>query len=207
MKRALWLVAALLLTTGAIRGQMDGGSWKEVAGTGTARVAVSGRAYTPHSYTLRIAYQSFGGPTLGDALLVYGEPSHTLLLAHVNSAIKGIPTEERSTADPLVRIYGTAHRFSHEFSLPYNPKSQGDTRIAVVMRSGGKDILIADGTVNVREFSYVTTFSVMELPDGTFDYSRTHCCQGTSCNKICTTCDGAFFTCDLINCTIECNYL
>lgn len=206
MKRALCLVATLLLTTGAIRGQIETDSRKKVE-VGTARVEVSGRAHGAHSYTLGVAYRSLGGPILGDALLVYGEPSHTLLLAHVNSATKGLAAETLGMADPLVRVYGTAHGFSHELSLPYNPKSQGDTRIAVIMRSGGKDTLISDGTVNVREFSYVTTFSAMELPDGTFDYSRTHCCQGTSCSKICTTCDGAFFTCDLINCTIECNYL
>src|SRR5215213_1579992 len=93
--------------------------------------------------------------------------------------------------------------FRHTLSLPYNAKSSADSRIEVLMRSGRQRSLVASGKVDVRDFHYSTSFSVMTLPDGSLDYlGGSHCCSGGICGRMCVTCAGAFFVCDLVGCSI-----
>lgn len=207
MKRTICLVAALLLASQAVRGQREGTLQGWSAEARMQQVEVSGKLHLSGTYLLRVAYRSPKELPPSEALLIYGEPSHTLLLAHVNPDAKWLAPESLVPAKPLALVYGKTQSFSHEISLPYNPKVSGDARVVVIMRDRGQDRLIADGKVNVSNFSYVTTFSTIELPDGEFDELRRHCCKGGKCAQICTECSGAFFTCDLINCDIDCNYL
>ncbi len=185
---------------------------EEVPGQVTAKVEVSGKfaqqGGTP-SFRFTVNYSSDFENSLGDALLIYAEPSHTLLFAHVNSRfrLKGVG-EEDLAEQALSLVYGRpGKRFEHTLSLPYSPKAFGDTRVEVVMRSHGQSYLLASGKVNVSDFQYSTTFSTVILPDGAMEYlGGTHCCSNVVCGKLCTSCPGAFFSCDLINCEISCEY-
>ncbi len=185
---------------------------EEVPGQATAKVDVSGKLTQQGgapSFRLTVSYSSDSENTLGDALLIYAEPSHTLLLAHVNSRLrlKGVG-EEDLAEQALSLVYSRPGRtFQHTLSLPYSPRAFADTRVEVVMRSRGQSYLLASGKVNVSDFQYSTTFSTVARPGGVIEYlGGMHCCSNAICGKICTTCSGAFFSCDLINCDINCEY-
>lgn len=177
----------------------------------TAQIEVGGKLVQESgksSFTLTINYSSAARETLGDALLVYAEPSHTLLFIHVNtrgSRAKSLAEENGELEPALARVYSPGQSFRHTLSLPYDARKMADTRIDVVMKSRGQEFVLASGRVNVTDFQYTTTFSVITLPDGSTDYlGGTHCCSGPQCTKMCTTCPGAFFSCDLVTCTINC---
>jgi len=185
---------------------------EEVPGQATAKVEVSGKFAQQggaSSFRLTVNYSSDSENALGDALLVFAEPSHMLLFAHVDSRfrLKGVG-EEDLAEQALSLVYSRPGRsFQHTIFLPYNPKALADTRVEVVMRSHGQSHLLASGKVNVSDFQYSTTFSTVVLPDGVREYlGGTHCCSNAICGKICVTCSGAFFSCDLINCEINCEY-
>jgi hypothetical protein len=158
-------------------------------------------------YQLRLSYAAESQKVLGDALLIYAEPSYTLLFAHVNSSRRALA--KAGEAEPLSdralsMVYGPSGKFRHALTLPYQPQALNDMRIEVVMRSRGEDVLLASGKVNVRDFQYSTTFTAVMLPDGSLDYiGGTHYCRGPNCSQMCVSCAGAFFTCDLITCDIS----
>jgi hypothetical protein len=210
--RAL-LCAVLIFTTAGVASAASAGVVTrsvEMAGS----IEVSGKALEHKGasgyYQLGVTYAAESQKMLGDALLIYAEPSHTLLFAHVNSSRRVLDKtgeEEPISERALSMDYGPSGRFRHALTLPYQPQALGDTRIEVVMRSRGGDVLLASGKVNVRDFQYSTTFTAVMLPDGGLDYvGGTHCCRGPNCAQMCVSCSGAFFDCDLITCTINCEY-
>lgn len=159
-------------------------------------------------YELRVSYAAESRKALGEALLVYAEPSHTLLFAHVNTGWPlGKALENESLAEEaLALVNGPGENFQHALTLPYRPQALDDSRIDVVMRTRGRDVLLASGKVNVRDFQYSTTFSALATPGGIEYLAGTHCCSGPNCARMCVSCPGAFFSCDLITCTINCEY-
>ena len=156
---------------------------EEVPGKDTAQVEVSGklalRGGAP-SFRLTVNYSSDSENALGDALLVYAEPSHTLLFAHIDSRLRRKGAGEEDLAEQaLSLVYSRPGRsFQHSLSLPYSPKAFADTRVEVVMRSRGQSYLLASGKVNVSDFQYSTTFSTVVLPDGAREFlGGMHCCS------------------------------
>lgn len=174
----------------------------------TAEVEVKGKLIQERGlsrFSLSISYKSETFDTLGDALLVYAEPSHVLLFAHVNTRgrTKSLDDLGRELEPALARVYSPGQRFQHALILPYDPQKLRDTRIEVVMKSRGQDSVLASGNVNLLDFQYSTTFTVATYPDGSIEYlAGNHCCSGPRCSGVCANCPGAFFSCDLINCTI-----
>jgi hypothetical protein len=144
---------------------------------------------------------------LGDAVLVYAEPSHVLLVQH---SFRDGDTGRLGQGGALALGSGAGGRFSYDLLLPYNPEILGDSAISVTLRSKGRDWLIAAGRIDAMSFSIATRFDVTYAADGSIEAitGQQHCCGGGGrCGRMCITCDGAYFTCDRINCTIECGWL
>jgi hypothetical protein len=64
----------------------------------------------------------------GQALLVFAEPSHSLLLAHVDPSFQS----SENFQEALALMRGPSDGFRHSVTLPYHPLT--DRRIVVVLR-------------------------------------------------------------------------
>jgi hypothetical protein len=74
------------------------------------------------------------------------------------------------------------------------------------MRVGNQDLLIASAEVNVKSFRFTSTFDLVTNPGGGYLVGTYHhCCGGARCTRMCTDCDTAYFTCDLVLCEINCD--
>jgi hypothetical protein len=156
---------------------------------------------------MQVDYSLDSEVPFGDALLIYAEPSHVLLVEHSFRA--GAPSVD-VPAKALVRGTGNAPSVRYDLRLPYDPDILGDTGMSIVLLSNGRELLIAAGRVNARHFSFTTSFEVVYSPDNNqFAITRQmHCCGGGGrCGQMCIDCPGAYFTCDRIACTIECGWL
>lgn len=211
MKNLAWLcIASLSLFTAPAAGIASPGMLTEESGN----VEVGGKLLRgskgKSNFLLSVGFAADTNLAFGEALLVYAEPSHTLLFAHVNTRGRHpqVIEEDMTLEKALSRAYGPVGRtFKHLLSLPYDPRLQADSRVEVLMRSAGRTALLASGAVNVEDFAFTTSFSALTLPDGSLDFiGGTHCCSGVICGQMCVTCAGAFFTCDLIGCSINCEY-
>lgn len=157
-------------------------------------------------YTLSIDFRpAFSGPT-ADAVEVWAEPSHTALFIGTKSPLPEAESK-RLGVSPLAVVRGLSGAFSQQFTLPYNPsQALTDRKIVVKMRVGTQDLLIASANVNVNAFRFTSAFDLVQTSTGAYDIGTYHhCCGGVRCSEICTDCDGPFFTCDLINCEINCD--
>lgn len=151
---------------------------------------VSGR----EGFRLDISYSAESFPHAGQALLVYAEPSHSLLLAHVDADL-----DLADYREALALTRGSASRARQSLSLPYHPFT--DRRIVVVLKDGGgRDQVLADATVNLRSFDFSTSFEGDPVASSAYH----HCCRGPRCEQMCVDCDTPEFTCDLIECDIQC---
>jgi hypothetical protein len=201
---------ALLYATSLFLGGVSLLAAREVPPEVTAQVEVSGKLVQVDgapSFRLTVSYLANSENALGDALLIFGEPSHTLLFAHVDTRapFRGVVDEELGEKALSLAFGRPGRHFQHALSLAYNPSLLGDTRVEVVMRWHGQSYLLASGRVNVSDFQYSTTFSTLSAADGFKEFlGGMHCCSGPMCGKICATCPTAFFSCDLINCKIDC---
>lgn len=185
----VWTFASLLL------GAVFAANAQEKAGV----LQVSG-AFKPETgktaFRLDLAYGA-SAPLTGQALLVFAEPSHSLLLAHVEPSYQG--AEDFGEALALMR--GPSDGFRHSVTLPYHPLT--DRRIVVVLKDGiGQEWLIADAMVNLRSFDFSTSFAGGPIAAAVYH----HCCRGPRCSQMCIDCDTPEFTCDLIDCDIQCGH-
>jgi opacity protein-like surface antigen len=177
------------------------------AGAGLIEVSGTGGRGRLQAYDMHLHYSLDSDISLGDAILVYAEPSHVLLVQH--SFHDGGPGSF-GQAGALAHGSGNGARFGYDLLLPYNPQILGDSAITVTLRAKGRDWLIAAGRIDAMAFSIATRFDVVYAADGSIEAitSVEHCCGGGGrCGRMCVTCDGAYFTCDRINCTIECGWL
>ncbi len=200
-----WLCAACVLLCVMLFGtRVDGQQY----GSGTVEVGGAlARAAGQDGYDLRVRFTAQAETPVAEALLVYAEPSRVLLLAH---QIQGASRENGFFADALGSGMGDSSNFGYNLRLPYNPEFLGDNAIRVVLVSKGKEYLVAAGRINSTHFNVTTSFDVAYGPDGSIEAvtGLQHCCGGGGrCGRMCITCDGAYFTCDRINCTIECGWL
>ena len=191
-KRIPWRPAAVLLlacfelpamaqtSTGAL--QVSGGL-----------VHVSGR----QAFRLELSYNSGISDRADQAILVYAEPSHSLLLAHVDPSLP----DTANFKGALALTRGSVQKARHSLSLPYHPFT--DNRIVVVLKDEtGSERRVADATVNLRNFDFSTSFEVDPVASTIYH----HCCRGPRCAQMCVDCDTPEFTCDLVECDIECGH-
>src|ERR1700739_2033694 len=75
------VVATALFPALAAPAQPDG---QYKVGLGGARIEVAGEARGDLSYDLSVSFEAASLEEAGDGLLVFAEPSHTLLYAHAN---------------------------------------------------------------------------------------------------------------------------
>lgn len=189
--KSLWPAFALLLGCFefAATAQQSGGAVHVAGGL----VQVTGR----QAFRLDLSLSSESNPQSSEALLVYAEPSHSLLLAHVDASL-GDPAAYK---DALALTRGSAQKVRHSLALPYEPFT--DKRIVVVLKDGaGREWVVADATVNLRSFDFSTSFEVDPIA-GTIYH---HCCRGPRCEQLCVDCDTPEFTCDLVECDIQCGH-
>lgn len=187
--RTLWPAVALLLW---------GFQFQAVAQQNPATLQVSGgleRVSGKQGFRLNLSYGEGSFTHSARALLVYAEPSHSLLLAHVDPAL--LDSADYRAALALTK--GSSKSIRHSLSLPYQPFT--DKRIVVVLKDGtGTELVVADATVNLRSFDISTSFEGDLIASAVFH----HCCRGPRCQQMCVDCDTPEFTCDLIECDIQC---
>ncbi len=150
----------------------------------------------------------------GSELLVYAEPSHTLLFSHLTqSGLEPAPKAAQPRREALISTSSEAPRFRHRATALYDSFNQ-DQHISVSLRLEDREILLAHGTVDLTSFRFTTTFSLSLLKNGKFEpkaASIRHCCSSAGSEmppvppcSVCETCDTAFFECNVISCTIWC---
>jgi hypothetical protein len=151
-------------------------------------------------YSLSVNFQpAWTEGIAADRLEVWAEPSHTALFVGTRSL-----TESKSlVAEPLAVIGGLAGAFNHTLTLAYIPSD--DHRIEIKMHLGNQDLLVASAKVNVGAFRFASTFDLIPTRSGYAIGTYHHCCSNQKCGQICSDCNGPFFTCSLIQCTIDCD--
>lgn len=164
----------------------------EAAGRlGWAEVTVEGGRDAKGAFTLALDFQPNMTKT-ATAVLVYAEPSHTLILAHWNGSAQ---PKLLGGELPLVATEGVFGRSAPRVIVRLDAK--GDSRIIVQVLYREERFTAADAKVNVESFSFVTRFD----PD---NLGWNHCCSCAGCAKVCEDCSTSRFTCDCIGCTITC---
>lgn len=151
----------------------------------------------------------FGAP-VSNAVRVYSEPSHTLLVAILDrefaQSAQGASWRQAQAPDsnaPNV-VVTTLPEGQPNLVIPAPP--QGDTRVAIWVAgawpNGASDErLVSDAALEGQDFEFSTFLS----ESGGFE----HCCSGGDCGTICTTCSGPAHTCCLIApdcCRIACGF-
>lgn len=189
--KSIWPVVVLLLGCLELEAVAQQSTGTVHAAGGLVRI--TGR----QAFRLDLSVSSESVPKSSQALLVYAEPSHSLLLAHVDASIGDTAAYQGALA--LTR--GSAQEVRHSLVLPYEPFT--DKRIVVVLKDGtGRESVVADATLNLRSFDFSTSFEVDPIA-GTIYH---HCCRGSRCDQICVDCDTPEFTCDLVECDIQCGH-
>ena len=191
------------------KGEVSDQCFAEAAAQGRWAVEVAGgvgQKLGASSYTLSINYRPAPFGPSADRVEVWAEPSHTPLLVGAKSADLVAEAQSLGT-EPLALVRGLEGPFSQNLTLAYSPSKGGvDRRIVVKMRVGNQDLLIASAEVNVKSFRFTTTFDLVADPGGVYATgSFHHCCGGVRCARMCTDCNSAFFSCDLVLCEINCD--
>lgn len=91
--------------------------------------------------------------------------------------------------------------FEQTSRLALAPAQAGLARTVVVEALwGGKTYVVSKLRLQGDAFRFSTQFT--QTDEGPTGYQ--HCCGGVRCGRQCVDCTGAYFFCDLVNCTIEC---
>lgn len=117
-------------------------------------------------YQLAVSYTGHKSIT-PDAIVVFAEPSHTLLLAHVSAqgTARDLIIQKMTSAGALAVTSGSDLNFRHVLTLPYNP-GWTDERISVVLRSGEGDLLLSNAAMDIDSFHIVSTLTFTNTPTG-----------------------------------------
>jgi len=190
--QALFFAVALLsLGMESVARAQEHSSFVQVAG-------VFGQGTGKPAFRLDLTYGAGLSAPAGQALLVFAEPSHSLLLAHVDPSFQG-PEDFR---EALALMRGPSDALRHSVTLPYHPLT--DRRIVVVLKGNdGQERVVADAKVNLRNFEFSTSFEAGPVTNAAVYH---HCCRGTRCSQMCIDCETVSFTCDLIDCDIQCGH-
>ena len=184
------------------QGRLEGRDARTAVEVEGATVADSGR----RSYRLRVRMKEGAAEEPYEALLVYAEPGHQLLLAHVAGEHRPLPTAlavKLKQESPFAYIRGELSTFEDVVHLPYAPPAAEQHHVVVTLWWAGRETLVTAAQVDPRQFEVSTAFTQGNGPTrvaGPYE----HCCRGDRCSRMCTNCPGPFLVCDLIDCTIEC---
>lgn len=196
------LVVSVLLSTGLLAA--------EVA---EQNLAVRLQGTLGKGGSLRLAVET--GSVASRSLMVFSEPSHTLLLLVVDTEFARTEAGRdwldvlKSKSQPIVTVTTTLPNAEPLVETKGRPLSDDRIAVWVLGQDGaGKhtEMLVADAQVGNREFGF-STF----IDPGT-GARITHCCEGAVCGKNCVECTGPRFTC-CINappmdcCWIGCNWV
>lgn len=164
----------------------------------------TGSALTP-AFLLHVRFEAGVASSPYQALLVYAEPEHRLLFAQFDDA-SAPPASLREAVEgqgALAALSGSLAKIDVRVALPYEPMVVGPDRIEVKLVWEGKAVTVASAAVDPRSFQFLTTFQ--QGPRGSHAVVKAeHCCTSQRCGQICTNCNGPFFFCDMIECTIDC---
>lgn len=148
MNRICYIVVALILFTAPLLAA-------EPAGT----LSLLGTA-TEGKFKLAVEYYPEAAAPELAGLLVWAEPSHTLLLAHWNNQHPAASVRQRAKdAGPLVETEGLLGESHPRVVLPYTPAGDEEIRVEAV-RPNGETILLLAGRVNVSQFNVTTELEV-----------------------------------------------
>jgi len=165
---------------------------------GLSKVTVQGHQVAGGKYSVALETQ-LSQPNLYDGVLVFAEPSHTLLLVQNNDPNGGVQLGENER--PLVSVGGSLTESAPQVVVRY--EASGDTRIVVQLASGAERTTVSDARINVAAFEFSTTFS---SGDGNMPISYHHCPSCIPCGTMCVDCGGPRFTVDCVGCTIHCGW-
>ena len=74
--------------------------------------------------------------------------------------------------------------------------------VAELLDPDGQRHIVLGAFVNLESFAVKTSFIHTQSGEtGPFH----HCCNDPLCDQLCIDCDGPYFTCNLVECTIECD--
>jgi hypothetical protein len=151
-------------------------------------------------------HSGIGADPIG-ALVIYSEPSHTLLFAQVNSELPRFHDLARAyeAQGAMVLGWGGLASFQQRFPMPrawVPPKS--DDSISAAIRWAGREYTVARAFGHVDDFDFSTRFRQARRGEDFVIEFVQHCCWGTHCGQMCITCPTAWFFCNLIDCSIEC---
>jgi len=156
-----------------------------------------------HEFQERPPVELKGRAPFGAGILVWAEPSHTLLLAFWNSKQPAESTRDRLRAwSPLVEVEGDLKESQPRVTIPYEP-SFDEGIVVEVVRADGDRFVLMGAKVDMRSFNVTTKVSGHS---GYKSLPAKHCCSGGECGTICADCVDAYFTCDLTACTIKCGW-
>ena len=204
----LVLLSLPTLSRGAVR-ETPEQCFASAAAKGLWAIEVGGKVKITadsSSYTLTIDYRPAPFGPEADGLEVWAEPSHTPLFVGARSPMPATGSKSLD-AESLAIVRGLEGAFSQKLVLHYSPsKRRADRSIVVKMRVGDQGILVASANVNVNAFQFTSTFDMVQNPSGGYELGNyRHCCSNVRCGQLCTSCNGPFFTCDLINCEVNCD--
>lgn len=133
-------------------------------------------------------------PLLGNAaqgqIEIWLEPSHARLLTFPLAE----PADSSQKSTPVAAVV----RF------PFGFGEEAEFRAVAVF--GGERFTLTAAKVRGEVFEVSTAFELVSRKDGRIEVgSFQHCCSGPRCSRMCVTCKGPGFSCDLIECSIECD--
>jgi hypothetical protein len=154
------------------------------------------------------------GPVATEAVRVFSEPSHTLMLLAMDSGFRG--SKEGQAWEQAVRDSDNPRAIVTPESLAGSsstvgiaPRPKSDDRFQVDVLGCWPDgtveeRMIADAKVRASGFAFSSAVR-MGSPAG----DPQHCCEGGGCGQLCIDCQGPAFSCCLIppHCNIACEHL
>ncbi len=143
---------------------------------------------SPAGFELGITASPLSNRSQGGLLEVWLEPSRVLLfsMSLVGGEVGAAPHAA------VVR-------------LPLAVGVEAEIRIVANVLGVRHDLALArvSGT---EDFELSTAFDIFERKSGEVEITAfQHCCSGPRCSRMCVSCKGPGFSCDLIECSIECD--
>jgi len=199
-------IICLLLGLNAVSALAAEGDEKELG------IHISGAPSGAKALTVTLEVGSFAS----QAVRVYSEPSHTLLLLAIDngfeSSREGVAwqnaVQEVAAAKLSVHLPGSQPRVT----IPARPPK--DDRIAVWVYGSwsveeAEDRLLADALVGEGAFDFTTYLARNE--EGALRATE-HCCSSGGCGSMCRSCTGPKFSCCLLGppescCWVKCGWL
>ena len=180
------------------------GSQAALAGTLSIKGSSQAHGKGVHQYTLELAYDETTLDPSVEGILVFAEPSHTLLLAHTLGELSSSSAKLIDALAPQAKTsVFVKGQTLFRAKFPYDMDDDIGYSLTF-LSNGSQQTIIALGRVNLAEFG-----TSIDLPagNGLAENRGTQiCCECSSGCKTCLLCDGPpwIFTCTCPGCNLEC---